>query len=323
MKVLFIFNSNKFIGKGHESRCISIATNLIMLGCDVYLATSLESKISKNNLNIFKNTIFYNDKKTLIKYLIENSYKFKSIVIDTYDISSNEIICIKDNCSIYKFDLAPNLNEKRIKYISFDPIYNGKSDFHCLGPKYFPFKKDFIQIKERQIINNNDNKSVFVFFGGGNNSELIKKYHAYFKFLYTNQFKINVVATRFYENLSDISGSMNFINFIMEPENIAKEIALNSFCFISGGTIIYECIFLDQVPQVISTANNQINQSLSFHNTGKANYIGKSNKVSSQDLITDFKKNMSLYINNKGKFPSQDFNMGQNLLAREICDGFK
>ena len=33
----------------------------------------------------------------------------------------------------------------------------------------------------------------------------------------------------------------------IEPTNIAKLIKENSFCFISGGTIVYECIFLGKV----------------------------------------------------------------------------
>jgi spore coat polysaccharide biosynthesis predicted glycosyltransferase SpsG len=320
MKVLFIFNSNKFIGKGHESRCMNIASELVLMGCDVHLATSTASNISEHNLQIFQTINFFDDIANVVSGLKKNSNKYISIVIDTYDISPRELIDVCDNCSIYKFELSPDLNEKRIKFITFDPYYVGKSPFHCFGPQYFPLNKKFIDAQKKKILKNN---SMFVFFGGGNNSNLISKYSDYFAHISKNGFEVNIVVTNFYTDLPEISKKMDFVNIVKEPDNIAELIMQNSLSFISGGTIIYECIFMGHTPQVISIAQNQINQSLSFHNSGNIRYIGKSDDVSSQALINDFKKNRSNHLNNNNKFPPKYFNIGLNLLAKEIYHGFK
>ena len=320
MKALFIFNSNKSIGRGHESRCMNIANELVSMGCDVHLATLTESNISKYNLQIFQTINFFEDTKNLIMDLKKNSNKYVSIVIDTYDISSGDLIDVSNNCSFYKFELSPDLNEERIKFITFDPCYAGKSSFHCLGPQYFPLNQKFIDMQKKKIVKN---KSMFVFFGGGDNSNLISKYSDYFAYISKNGFEVNIVVTNFYTNLAEISKKMDFVNIVKEPNNIAELIMQNSFSFVSGGTIIYECIFMGHTPQVISIAQNQINQSLSFHNSGNIRYIGKSVDVSSKELINDFKKNMPTNLNNNKKFFPQQFNMGLNLLAQEIYHGFK
>ena len=216
--------------------------------------------------------------------------------------------------------MEPDLKERRIKFISFNPDLDAKSDFHCLGPQYFPFKKEFLEAKKKP---NFQNKSLFVFFGGGDNTSLIKRYSNYFEFVYKKGFEINIVVTRLYSDIKKVAQSMPFVDFIEEPASIADVISQNSFCFISGGTIIHECIFLGKFPQVISTASNQISQSNAYDNRGMAHYIGRSSEISAQELVDDFERNFSRYVNTTEKQQADEFSMKNKLLANEIYNGFK
>lgn len=318
MKVLFVFNSNKIIGRGHESRCMNIVNDLKLMGSNVHLATSTDSKISKDNLSKFSSKFYFDFKDQLFKFLKKHPKKYKSIVIDNYDFTLDDLTKVSSSNSIYKFELTPDPKEDRIKFINFNPSFEGKSDFHCFGPKFFPFKKEFLDIKIKKIEKKNN---ILIFFGGGDHSYLISRYFEYFKFLHQEGLELNLVVTRFYSNLTKLKKSMQFINFVKEPTDIAKLIKENSFCFISGGTIVYECIFLEKLPQVISVADNQVNQCISFNEIGNVRYLGQHDEISSDELIIDFKKNSLIYLQ---KTKNSSFkNLKKNILAKEILNGFK
>ena len=320
MTVLFVFNSNKIIGRGHESRCMNIVNDLELMGCNIHLATSSESRISTDNLSKFSSILYFDFKDELFEFLKKHPKKYKSIVIDNYDFILDDLIKASSSHSIYKFELTPDPKEDRIKFINFNPSFEGKSDFHCFGPKFFPFKKEFLDIKTKKVENKN---SMLIFFGGGDNSYLISRYFEYFKFLHQEGLELNIVVTRFYSNLKKLKKSMEFINFVKEPTDIAKLIKENSFCFISGGTIVYECIFLAKVPQVISIADNQVNQCVSFDEIGNIRYLGQHDEISSNELIIDFKLNSSIYLQNTKNSSFKNLNFKKNILAKEILNGFK
>ena len=320
MTVLFVFNSNKIIGRGHESRCMNIVNSLELMGCNIHLATSSESRISIDNLSKFSSKLYFDFKDELFEFLKKHPKKYKSIVIDNYDFTLDDLIKASSSHSIYKFELTPNLKEDRIKFINFNPSLEGKSDFHCFGPKFFPFKKEFLDIKIKKIENKN---SMLIFFGGGDNSYLISRYFEYFKFLHQEGLELNIVVTGFYSNLRKLKKIMAFINFVLEPNDIAKLIKENSFCFISGGTIVYECIFLGKLPQVISIADNQVNQCVSFDKIGNVRYLGQHDEISSNELIIDFKRNSSIYLQNTKNLSFANLNFKKNILAKEIFNGFK
>ena len=319
MKILFVFNSNEVIGRGHEARCMNIAGELLLRGCDLYLATSKKSKLLEKSSRVFSKKFFFEKKDSLLSFILDGKSDYDRIVIDTYDISKNEIIEMSYGCNFYKFDLDPCLEERRVKYITFDPKFHGCSDFHCLGPRYYPFKKQFIEAKP---LKDKKNKSMFVFFGGGDNTNLIKKYVDYFSFMNSKGFQINLVVTKFYSDLAKVKKAMRYANFIKEPTNIAEIIAKSTFCLVSGGSIIYECVFLGKIPQVISVALNQVSQSCSFNDVGSARYVGQCDEISSHELIDDFDQFSSYYLDHRKTHTPIKYGFEPNILARDIYNGF-
>ena len=288
-KILFLTSYDRSIGFGHLSRCSVIASGLKVHGCEAILLTS-ESSIKVNDQLSAFDSLYYYDHSNLFQKLnqLNQEFHFSNIVIDDYSINHSEIIeKLNRQVNIFRFDLNPKIDDQTSTIINYSPLYKNDDSKHLLGP-------DFILIDEKfHYLKKESKDEVLVFFGGGGDHFALRKFEEYLEFLSEKVSKVNIAITSAYENKDEIINKYskrNRFNILLDSELFASTLNNAKFSFISGGTISYESAFLQTPMQIVSVADNQIKQSISWHESGNAKYLGSIDCVDSNILKDSYER---------------------------------
>ena len=311
-KTLFLTNFDQRIGLGHLSRCSSIARELKFHGHKSFLLTRQSSFQEDRLLSAF-DSLYYYDCKSFFQKLnhLNQKFSFSNIVIDDYAINHNQIVeRLRKQVDIVRFNLNPEIEDKTSTIINYSPVYQNNNSKHLLG-------KDFIIIDEKfHHLKKKIKDEVLVFFGGGGDHSALKKFHEYLEFLSQKIARVNIAITSSYKNKNEIINrysKKNKFNVLLDSKSFASTLNNSKFSFISGGTISYESAFLQTPMQIVSVAENQSKQSVSWHENGNAKYLGSIQSVdtnalkesyesffSNNDLITSWYGKRKIFIDGLG-----------------------
>ena len=179
-----------------------------------------------------------------IKVIILDLLKYEKKYIENIKkITKKKIISFHEYEDYSKFsDLIINYNFNNYK------LYNSKT--HLLGPKFTIFSEEI-----KNFSNSKNEDYIFLFFGGSDpsnlSSEILKNV---IKIMPKKNFLLKV--GKFSNFNSNTYGYKNLV-IADENESIFSLIAKSKLCIVSGGNIMYECMFLKKQTYVIAHNDHQ------------------------------------------------------------------
>ena len=201
---------------------------------------------------------------------------------------SHNIIADIVHCSV------PGISNTKLK----NKILNKKSKL-LLGPKFALLRPEFSKIKRKKI---NTINRVILTFGGGNDFG-------------ANHYLLPILLLVADKNIkfTIISGLLNKSNFslkklvqtkyktrvnlLINPKKISKIILDHDLAITAGGTSTYEFDVCGIPMIIISTAENQIEQSKAWSRYGRARYLGNLGFIKKESLKSVIKS----FLNKKQK----------------------
>lgn len=327
MTIIFRLNVSSSVGFGHLNRCRALAHALKSKGQSCIMVGPQKKYKIDSDKYIFKDWIpveYWNsteqDSEMLIKIAKKNHQCF--LILDDYRINeSYQLNLRKEGLRWLQFDHKensrpiwadiilnpiPRIHENELKNI----VQNKKAEL-LLGPEYAILRPEFAKVKKNNNIN--PNKRILVTFGGGNDyggiifvlSTLLPHLPNNFKFVVVSgqNNPNNKIINEWIEN----NGS-NKVDMYIDPKDLVSIFLSCDIAVTAGGTTTYELDSCGLHFIIISTTNNQIEQSKAWASTGKAMYIGELKNVSKNSLISSFNS----MINNK-----KNLNRDKNLNSYE------
>ena len=202
-KIIFFFDANSKIGRGHLIRCCVIAENLIKKKYQNILIGNIDREILGTKKNLFKKIIFHksNDLKKKINKLIEiyKKYECDYAVIDNQylpDEIKKKIILNK----IKWLEFLPNIKKKTFANITvctipyFKKQKNAKNTRTYFGKEYAFLRDQFFKKKNKKTYD-----KIFINSGGGEdkgcNLKILKKIYPIL-----NNFKVILLLTKNQQN---------------------------------------------------------------------------------------------------------------------------
>ncbi len=308
MTIIFRCNANKDLGFGHLNRCRALAQALADLGQDcLMVGPDIVNKTNEDN-NIFKEWITitnWNSSKEDSINLIQIAKKYNGtyIILDDYRIDEKyQKILLKAGFKWLQFyqkenekpiwadiivNPMPGITKK-----DFKSVLRNKSSKVLLGPNHAILRSEFTNVAKKN--NLKKIKKVLLTFGGGDDnganefvlSTLLPVTQDYVKFLVVSGFT-NPNNNRLREWIL-LNGS-DRVHLSINPKNVAKLYSSCDLAVIAGGTTTYEIDCCGLPFLIISTADNQIEQSKAWANTGKAKYLGDLKTLNKNSLVNTFK----------------------------------
>jgi UDP-2,4-diacetamido-2,4,6-trideoxy-beta-L-altropyranose hydrolase len=308
-KIAMCVDGNRFIGMGHVSSCVALASVLsetyliYFIMRDFPVSTSFvaghgyEVKTIDHSLNDQQ----YVDKLLSILKTKQTDLAVFDFLEMPIDISSNlEDIYTKslliDISGIYadKIHLKPDVIVNRSIIQERFQNYNLKSDKtkHYLGPEYVILKKDFILSHKKQRKIKKVGSKLLLSFGGGDNNNITSKVLSMLKEI--QDINVNVVlgpAFVFEDEVKSIlEGKTNFtilkglksLTFFMEECDLA-------IC--SGGTTAFELAASGTPALIVTGYEHEDLQALKFEEKGSVINFGMYKDIS-EDIFVETLNNI-------------------------------
>ena len=299
MRIAFVFKYSKNIGGGHFWRCFNFAQKLKSTTNQIFFISNLKKSstyyklLKKQNFQYLylpqiNDSQFLNNLKKIIK-----AYHIPYIICDIYNLKastekkilklSRKLVIIDDRVNkSHSCDLLINNNflenktKKKIFAINKKPELAIGHNYNILGPKIKNPKKTINKINK-----------IFVFFGSAdftNETLKILKIVKFFKNL-----KFNLVIGDLNKNYNKICKiAKNFKNvkiyYALKNNDLIKLMVSSDLAIGAGGINLIERIYYNIPSIVISIANNQINNINFLKNKGAIIYLGKSEKVTENNI---------------------------------------
>ena len=308
MTIIFRCNANQDVGFGHLNRCRALAQALnklgqdcLMVGPDIIYKTNEDNNIFKKWLTVINWNSSKEDSINLIEIAKKNYGSY--IILDDYRIDEiYQKILLKAGFKWLQFYQKENKKPIWADIIvnpmpgvtreDFKSVLRNKNPKLLLGPNYAILRPEFGKIVKKS--NPKKIKKVLLTFGGGNDnganefvlSTLLPVTPNYIKFLVVSG-NTNPNNDRLRKWI--LSNGSNRVDLLINPKNVAKLYSSCDLAVIAGGTTTYEINCCGFPFLIISIANNQIEQSKAWANTGKAKYLGDLNSLNKHSLVKNFK----------------------------------
>lgn len=308
MTIIFRCNTNPEVGFGHLNRCRTLAQSLVKLGQNCLMIGPDNIYKTNGDSNTFKEWIpiknwksSKEDSVNLIKIAKNNNVSY--LVLDDYRIDEKyQMFLLKAGYKWLQFYQKENKKPIWADIIvnpmpgvtseDFKSVLRNKNSKLLLGPNYAILRSEFENVIKKTYFRKI--KKVLLTFGGGDDksanefvlSTLLPVTPNYIKFLVISGFT-NPNNNRLKEWIL-LNGSER-VDLLINPKDVAKLYSSCDIAVIAGGTTTYEIDCCGLPFLIISTANNQIEQSKAWANTGKAKYLGDINSINKHSLVTIFK----------------------------------
>lgn len=310
-KILFLTVATRSSGLGHLMRSRAISEALEDCGIETHFIIDTEY-----NLEIVKR---YNkiDWTTELSKVVSTFKEYVTIIVDTNNISKKTLSEIQNHAKKLVFidDYFRWTHSNRI-IIDWTVTARKKgihkkrdSSIYLLGPKYAALRREFWQVKKKYINKNIDN--VLITFGGSDIRNLTPKMMRIIKENFPEVI-LNVIVGKGFNNNQEIEEEVNDrTNLIFNPdaESIKKIMMTCDVAIASGGQTLYElaCIGLPTI--AITTVDNQIEDTIGFHETGFLYNAGWWNDNSLKKNLINFFNSLSDYTSRKNMS-----NIGQKII---------
>lgn len=286
---------DKKIGSGHLFRCSNISDNLKKKKVKTYLILKNEKQFQNlNYLNkSFDKIIVLKNFRNEKKYLINNN--IKNFLIDDPNIDykkQQKYFKIVKKLIIYQDIPKKNFSNLIINhnYIfdvkkKYSKISKKKTKFF-LGPKYY-----FIDFKFKKVIKN----EITIFLGGYPPINILLKMINAIKSITLKSLKINIFigyseASKFDLEKKTLGEKIN-IYHISSREFFFRKINESKIFVTSGGSSLFEGIFLNKICVVLKRAKNQHNNCENFNKAGMIYLLN--NKFSEEQFKKIILKNLN------------------------------
>lgn len=245
-EIAFYCNADANEGIGHFFRCLRIA-NLISNDKIVISFYGKFNSIATEQLKYYRIPSYNSDLQKVLKF----SFKIDCLFVDTYLIDQQHVNMLCEKYKVIFIDDFNSLDFNRAYGIYNFTVNASNLDYNCgrmcLGPNFFPFKKEFISIRQnnlelKRIISNNVNLKLLFFFSGTNlNNAKIIDILLIFDKLYVNSEFILLLN----QNILNINKYLKYnrINHIKKTKLIERLYEKVDLLISGGGLAKYEAGF--------------------------------------------------------------------------------
>jgi UDP-2,4-diacetamido-2,4,6-trideoxy-beta-L-altropyranose hydrolase len=304
-KILFLTVATQSSGLGHLMRSRAISEALEDRGIKTHFIVDTEYNLDL--VKPYEKIDWVNELSKIVPTLKE----YLTIIVDTNNISEDILSEIQNHVKTLVFidDYYRWIHNNRM-IIDWTVtarkkgIHNKRdSSEYLLGPKYTALRREFWENRKRCINENIDN--VLITFGGSDIRNLTPLMMRIIKENFPG-LTLNVIVGRGFSNNQEIEAEANDrTNLIFNPdaESIKKIMMTCDIAIASGGQTLYElaCVGLPTI--AITMIDNQVDDTMGFHETGFLFNAGWWNdKLLKKNIITLFnsllddttRKNMSI-----------------------------
>lgn len=299
MNVLIRVDGNEIIASGHMMRCFTIAKILLQRGVNIVFAVSDENSEKLLLDTEFEYICLHTDWNNLLMevptllQLIEKE-KIDVILIDTYSLTNEYCLLLKDKVKIACFDdlflekydvnLIINYNIF-CQQFDYKERYGNSSTQLLLGTAYVPLREEF---RNPIITNRNQIDSVLLICGGGDYLNVLGNYLS--TIVQENcDIMWHVVVGSYNKNEKELETHRLKSNNIFLHKNVKKMCELISSCDLivsAASTVLYECLACRKPVQFFCVADNQELDIQAFQEYANMLYLG------------DARENMDVVIRN-------------------------
>lgn len=331
IRVLFRCDANSTIGFGHFNRCLVVANELIKHGvCCVFVISEVKELILNDINPLFKlierewvdersdaENIVFLCRKESINYVVVDDYRAKVLF--------QEILLLNKIQWLQFYSPFPDkiladiavCNNPAVVHNDFIGKAVSSTTRCLLGLKYALIRDELQDLKP--ISKDKSKYNILLSFGGGDDRGAIEKCLDALNLL-SEHFILHVVVVSGEKNPRNVSNKKMLckygfeLDYFIQPDDFSLIYQMADLAVMAGGTSSYEAIFYKLPMIILSIADNQIEQSFALENIGVAQYIGKLENTSCQDVslalsrllandakLQNMRANAEVLVDGKGK----------------------
>tara|TARA_B100001287_G_C22685298_1_gene533033 strand:- start:3092 stop:4222 length:1131 start_codon:yes stop_codon:yes gene_type:complete len=322
-------DSSSQIGSGHVERCLTLAKELRERGMEISFISrahigNFKNQIKNAGFKIFmlplnNNSIKKNDHKSWLgvkwqkdakdTIKILSKKKLMLLIVDHYaiDINWENYVKLLTGVKIMVIDGLANRRHNCEILLDYTYSQKGKKRWdklipsNCMllqGTKYILLRSEFVQAKKNLYTRKGEIKRILIAFGGSKNKNATMTALNALLSLKKDKVFVDVVVSKNFEDINMVKKICNIkenTKLHVQSSNIAYLMSKADLSIGAGGTMLWERCYLGLPSLIISTANNQIKQSLAIHSYGAAIYLGSYKKNIKQKLL----EQLSILFKNK------------------------
>ena len=290
MNILFITNYEKKYGIGHLNRCNKLAKKIKKGNKIFFLVDKIDKNlprlIIKNSTIITKKNIFNSGDKI---FKIIKNLKNPIVIIDSYLSNLKFEKKISPYCK--KLIVIDDLKKKHFCDIYINPNFlNFKfaskitANMKLLGPKY-AFIDSNIKKKNNKKIKSNTIKNILVFMGATDSRNLSVKIYNALKDKNITKLNFKFIIGCNNDSLKNIKkeNELKNVRFQVFSKNFTKHLNKADIFISSGGSSIWESIFLNKKTLIFNHSWKQFENSFNLEKKGIIKVFKK--KLKSQNII--------------------------------------
>ena len=324
IKIGFYCNANNIEGLGHFYRSFRLSNSInIYKSYEIIFFGNFNDialkELNESNLQVF-DIIDFNELKFKIEFI-------DYIFIDSYIKTQHQI---DDICDLTKCIFIDDFNSQdysrayAILNFTIDAIKLDypKNIIKYIGTKFLPVKKEFVNIRKKNLKNKkfikaNDNLTILFFFSGSNlDLGTLKKIISIFDTVF---FKCKFIWL-INKEITGLDLKNNTLCIIQRALNIENLYDISDIVVSGGGMVKYECGFCGIQNFAISTNELQYKETLQFKNYFLTNELGMIKSISDNqietklnNLILDSNSQINFYENSNSFFSNQKNYLYQHL----------
>jgi spore coat polysaccharide biosynthesis predicted glycosyltransferase SpsG len=290
LNILFITNYEKKYGIGHLNRCNKLAKKIKKGNKIFFLVDKIDKNlprlIIKNSKIITKKNIFNSGDKI---FKIIKNLKNPIVIIDSYLSNLKFEKKISPYCK--KLIVIDDLKKKHFCDIYINPNFlNFKfaskitANMKLLGPKY-AFIDPNIKKKNNKKIKSNTIKNILVFMGATDSRNLSVKIYNALKDKNITKLNFKFIIGCNNDSLENIKkeNELKNVRFQVFSKNFTKHLNKADIFISSGGSSIWESIFLNKKTLIFNHSWKQFENSFNLEKKGIIKVFKK--KLKSQKII--------------------------------------
>lgn len=267
-------DASERIGGGHVMRCLALAAQWragggrIVFACTT-LPEALKQRLEADGMEVEMLPLEEEPSEIERVLTLAGQLEAQAVVADLYRISANylgnlatlgrKILCVDDNAElpIYPVDFILNQNAH-----AKESDYAGSSARLLLGPSYALLREEFSPFSHWIRDAAQAPRRVLLSMGGGNQIpvmlDLLRRLRDGLEGL-----TISVAMAREFENAQAVRDELTRLhlkgNLLVAPKNMAEQLAEHDLLISSGGSSVWEALYMQMPALFVAIAENQVN----------------------------------------------------------------
>lgn len=307
MKIFIRADASIEIGTGHVMRCLTLADELRLRGCEIKFICrdekgSLIDQIEKNRYRVNRLTQCKDieaDRHLTQEILQGEDNKPEWLIVDNYDFDSSwetplrgyvKKIMVIDDLAEKKHNCDLLLNQN----LGIDEkSYSGLVPEHCeklLGTEYALLRPQFLKERDSLRPRPGEVKRVLIFLGGADPDNVTGKAINAIKMLNLPDIAIDVVLGESNPNRDDIKNLLNHMpktTLHISSANMAHLMANADLSIGSCGTTTWERCCLGLPSIIIGLSRNQLHIAKKLSEEGAIIYTGWFENITEKEIFED------------------------------------